>query len=189
MMSNEEIDLCFDEFKNNCINYEIKCHKCRAAYFHKTNLNLEYKPIQELNSIHPCLKAIKDEKKLTKEFNRKEKKKSSDYKKGKNNYTQGMKIERKVLKDQTLTAGSGKYNGDADAFQQITPTWKIYTEHKARLAGKGITGPSRAEWLKAQSQGADIFMVTSKELGTLVTMTKEIYDNLLLEIKKCSLLI
>ena len=183
-MDNEEIGLCFSEFKNNCINYEIKCHTCRAAHFYKTNLSLEYKPIQELNEIHPCLKAIKDEKKIAKELSKKEKKKSAAYKRGKKNYNEGMKIERKVLKDQTLTAGSGRFNGNADAFQQITPSWKIYTEHKARLAGKGITGPSKAEWLKAQSQGADIFMVTSKELGTLVTMTKETYDNLLAEIKK-----
>lgn len=179
----EPFQLCPEEFRQNCVYQDVKCSACKG--FDSTNSVLHYRPVikdEELSfKKHPATLETTAQKNKEKKEAKKTHRASASFKTAQKNVRQGRKIEAKVLakSNASLTKGSGAVYGDGDGFITLPGDTKLYIEHKARLAGKNVLGPTKDEWLKAATQGVNIFMTTSSEMGTIVTMTQQTLNELL----------
>lgn len=194
----EDYFRCPEEFQKNCIFFEVKCRECSA--FSEENTDFFYKPIRtngtkslggldsELLDLsfknHPYMKEKLVEKKKKKEEIRKEKtlaKKEESFQKKRKVVRAGYKTEKKVLNKLSAksTLASGRINHDADGVLEVITDLKIGIEHKTRLNGRHTLGPTSEEWETAKNQGAKVFIVTSKEKGSIVTLELETFNNLI----------
>lgn len=155
-------------FYNNCANYQIKCKLCVA---HRKNLErplLLYKPIISAEGLyftqHPC-------------FVRKTSLKKEVDKKARAYNRKGHTIERKVMKEvgAKLTYNSGATNGDGDGTLTINGT-KYHLSHKQRFNNRNTLGPTSKEW---EEKGIDIWITSSEERGQIVTMSVDVFKELI----------
>lgn len=173
-----DLVLCPLRYKDNCANAEVMCSSCAAANLDETSL--KYRPLEDIGP-HPYIEHIKRVKAEQRLVARKAKKESESFKKARSRTREGRKIENKVISNipqsiKTFTSGS-KF-GDGDAKIRVGDK-DLYIEHKARLNSKNLRGPTKSEWEKAKGQGVEIFITSSKELGSVVTMPIETLNHIL----------
>ncbi len=172
---------CSFSFAENCQLKDIQCKVCKCF---DPDQPLLYKPIAKQDALaykkHPVYIEEQQLQKHKLAEAKRERQASASFKNAQNNNRQGRRIEEQVLKKlkATSTVASGAVYGDADGYILIAGH-RYYIEHKARLNNKNTLGPRLPEWQKAREQGASIFMVTSQEQGTLVTMSQATFNELI----------
>lgn len=167
--------------------YEVKCFECSA--YTEDSSEFFYTPIKSKDpnlsfKNHPYIKEKKLQRQKAKDQLRKEKtlaKKESSFQKQRAVVRKGYKTEKKVLNKLSAksTLASGRINGDADGVLEILSDLKLGIEHKTRLNGRNLLGPTSEEWETAHNQGAKVFIVTSKEKGSIVTLDLDIFNKLI----------
>ena len=169
--------MCPNNFRENCALFEVFCHECAANDPDKTTL--KYRPLTP-SLPHPY---ISYKKKIVGEEKRAErllKKSTQTFKTASKNSREGRKQEYKVLKSiegVKRTNRSGAAFQDGDGFVKIGET-TFNIEHKTRLNSRHVLGPTKEEWEVGHKQGIDIFITTSKDVGSVVTMPLETYKQL-----------
>lgn len=179
---------CPVSFQENCFFHKVRCSEC-AAYSEDNGSELLYKPtsskVPGLSfKDHPYIAFKIQARKKQKEQARREKtqaKKSQEFQKKRQVVRAGLKTEKKVLNKISAksTLASGRINGDADGVKEIIKDLKLGIEHKTRFNGQHLLGPTLKEWETAQNQGAKVFIVTSKEEGSIVTMSIDTFNQLI----------
>lgn len=167
---------CPQEFKDNCWYSESYCYRCAAV---DCGNKLEYKPIEggDLSfKNHPYFIENKKQSAEHKRSERIAQRSTAEFKVASTNSRSGRNVERKVARElgATMTAGSGAVFGNGDFY-----IGDYYVEHKLRINNKNVLGPRQDEWDKARGQGCSIFMTTSDKAGTIVTMSKETFMELI----------
>ncbi len=174
---------CPFEFQENCVNYEVKCHLCKCIS--PGGEGMYYIPLADIGT-HPYWAEYKVQQaqlRADARLNKPAKNKQASY------YSrQGRIMERKIINSidgSELTFNSGHTNHDSDGKLTLADT-TYRLSHKTRFNNRNVFGPTRAEWDKAKSDGTDIWLTTSPQLGTLVTMSKDIFDELIRLIRSSS---
>ncbi len=183
----KSIEGCPYKFRSNCANYGVQCYCCLANdevegdnFYYDPLLNKE--GLQRSN--HPYKAKVKQEYKDKAKLIKEEK--NTDKAKVSRTYNRkGKEIERKVIKSiegANTTYTSGSTSGDGDGWIILQET-KFRLGHKNRFSAKNQLGPTKDEWIKGKREGCDIWLTSSKEYGTIVTMPKLILDELISLIK------
>jgi hypothetical protein len=174
------LDVCPEEFAENCMNQSVKCFKCKAL--HEEGEAFYYVPLITIEGLekkaHPyTTQRKKQEQQAHREtkYNRKLNNKAS---------AQGRKSERNTIKDLQKKVGtdvikrtalSGAKFGDGDMKLILPNKSSIEIEHKERVNNKNISGPTKAEWEKSPDS---IFIISSSR-GKVVSMSYEVYIELI----------
>jgi len=168
---------CPEEFQENCRYYEIQCHICAAV---GKGDRFFYQPLSKdiplSRNRHPHSQHIKASNLAKAAIAKRAKKASIQSTQGK----AARKMEVKVLRSigARSTANSGATFNDGDGFLVVDGV-QYNIEHKHRPGGRNCLGPTPAEWDKGKAQGVEVYITTSSEHGSVVTMPLDTLKSLL----------
>lgn len=187
----KDIPGCPESFRLNCSNYFTKCNSCKTVT--ETGDGFYYEPIIKDPSYsytrHPYrIKTTEEKNRLKKEsYKEKQEYKQTDKVRASRKYNRlGKKIERDVIKSiegAKLTYASGSISHDGDGYIYLGDSKYVFS-HKQRFSNRNQLGPTSKEWVEGLSEGCDIWLTSSKDYGTIVTMNKDIFDELIKLIKE-----
>jgi hypothetical protein len=157
---------CPPDFASNCALGVIGCPKCSA---NGKGDRLLYQPISPdlpLKSHPTYAKPVKETKvkdAKARAYNRK-----------------GRSIEKKIMKElgAKSTYMSGATNHDGDGHITIKG-FKYRIGHKNRFNNRNTLGPTSSEMKQDKAMGITIWVTSSEKDGSIVTMSKELFEELL----------
>lgn len=174
---------CPEEFASNCSNCEVKCHLCSGNK--QGRYKLHYSPVFKQNGLryedHP---AFIDKRKIEKDIEKAKKKAKKNSPQAiysaKGRRSEEKNIEKLIKDVPNLnikhTVRSGALYHDGDALIELPDSSKISIEHKLRVTGNNISGPTSKEWEESPDS---VFIIQSDKRGKVVTMSYESFLRIL----------